>query len=217
MRRELASGLVLMSTLALSAMRAAPVRPSAVVAEQSLQEHLDRVRTFTASFVHDYESGVLKKRYRESGTVAVKKPGRMRWEYLSPEKKTFVCDGQRFYFSVPIDKQVFEGHLPPTNHADVPALLLGGDLRLKDDFAVQWLNGTDWTLRLDPKLPQADFAWLAISVDPSSVEVRSVISIASDGTRSTFTFDRYRENIRLSDDLFKFAIPKNFEVIQRGP
>ena len=51
----------------------------------------------------------IAKRYDsivETGTVALKRPGRMRWEYETPEKKTFVSDGTRVFFYVPADRQV---------------------------------------------------------------------------------------------------------------
>jgi outer membrane lipoprotein carrier protein len=62
---------------------------------QAVQQKYDRVKDFTADFTHTYEGGVLKKKSTERGTVQIKKPGRMRWEYTAPEKKTFVSDGRR--------------------------------------------------------------------------------------------------------------------------
>mgnify|MGYP003694233875 CR=1 FL=1 len=35
----------------------------------------------------------------ERGTLAIKKPGRMRWEYKEPEHKLFVSDGKQFFSS----------------------------------------------------------------------------------------------------------------------
>ena len=64
------------------------------------------VNDLTASFVQTYRSGVLGREVVEHGTLAIKRPGRMRWEYKEPEKKTFVSDGKTFYFYVPADKQV---------------------------------------------------------------------------------------------------------------
>ena len=71
-----------------------------------MQQKYDRVKDFTADFTHTYEGGVLKKKSTERGTVQIKKPGRMRWEYTAPEKKTFVSDGRKIYSYIPADKQV---------------------------------------------------------------------------------------------------------------
>jgi len=62
-----------------------------------IQQHYETVRDFRANFTHGYEGGVLRKTTVEYGTVAVRKPGRMRWTYTKPEEKTFVSDGVKLY------------------------------------------------------------------------------------------------------------------------
>ena len=71
-----------------------------------MQAHYQSIRDFSADFVQSYRGGVLKTKTQESGTVAVKKPGKMRWTYTKPERKEFVSDGVKLYWYVPEDKQV---------------------------------------------------------------------------------------------------------------
>ena len=56
--------------------------------------------------MHTYEGGVLRKQITERGRLLIKKPGKMRWEYTTPEKKLFVSDGVKIYSYIPQDKQV---------------------------------------------------------------------------------------------------------------
>ena len=84
------------------------VDPAALA--RAVQERYDRVRDFSADFTHTYEGGVLKKRVVERGTVQVKKPGRMRWRYTSPEEKLFVSDGRQNLFVCPGESP---GHRQP--------------------------------------------------------------------------------------------------------
>src|SRR5689334_15076451 len=79
----------------------APGRPSADEAARGVQRHYDQVKDFSADFTHTYQGGVLKKTISERGTVQIKKPGRMRWEYTAPERKTFVSDGRKIYSYIP--------------------------------------------------------------------------------------------------------------------
>ena len=91
---------------------------------RAIQRHYDTVRDFTADFEQAYVGGALKRRTVEKGTVAIRKPGRMRWDYTSPEAKQFISDGQRIYFYVPADKQVrvspMPGGRPRTDAHPVP-------------------------------------------------------------------------------------------------
>ncbi len=74
-------------------------RPEEVAA--SLQRKYDTIRDFSADFVHTHEGGVLKRKREERGTLLVKKPGKMRWNYKAPDEKVFVSDGVRLiqYFA----------------------------------------------------------------------------------------------------------------------
>ena len=68
------------------------VRPPAADVAGALQRKYDSVKDFSASFTQTYEGGVLRRKSSEAGTVFVKKPGKMRWDYTGPEKKLFVSD-----------------------------------------------------------------------------------------------------------------------------
>ena len=92
--------------------------PAKASAEESLAEQLQRkyasIKDFSADFVHAYQGGVLKKQITERGHVLIKKPGKMRWEYVAPEEKVFVSDGVKMYSYLPQDKQVIVTAVPRT-------------------------------------------------------------------------------------------------------
>ena len=106
--------------------------PQALAA--SIQRHYEQIRDFRADFTHTYEGGVLRKKTVESGQMAIRKPGRMRWTYTSPERKVFVSDGVKLYSYVPADKQVYVATVPTGDDASTPALFLAGKGHLTRDF-----------------------------------------------------------------------------------
>ena len=59
--------------------------PPAPEVAAALQKKYDAIRDFTADFVQESEGGLLGKKQTERGMVQVKKPGKMRWDYKSPE------------------------------------------------------------------------------------------------------------------------------------
>src|SRR5688500_19897476 len=71
-----------------------------------VQQRYNGIKDIQADFVQTYEGGVLRTRTTERGTVAIKRPGRMRFTYTKPEKKEFVSDGTRLYSYLVADKQV---------------------------------------------------------------------------------------------------------------
>src|SRR5438270_8380811 len=61
--------------------------------------------TLKASFLEQYfDNGKLLR--AEAGEAYFLKPGKMRWEYQSPEANLFVVDGKWSWFYVPADHTV---------------------------------------------------------------------------------------------------------------
>ena len=218
MRMPISFAALLLATGTLAAAPQAPARSAAEVAAD-LQKKYDTVRDFSADFVHKYQGGVLRKTATESGTVQVKKPGRMRWDYKSPDKKLFVSDGTRIYFYVPADNQVMVSPVPKEDQATTAVLFLAGKGNLTRDFTVSFADGggdDTYALKLQPRLPERDYDWLQVVADRSTLQIRSLSAADQQGGRSTFLFSKFKENTGLSDKTFAFTIPRGADVITTG-
>jgi outer membrane lipoprotein carrier protein len=193
---------------------------SAAEVAAALQRKYDTIRDFSADFVHEAESSVLRKKLTERGTVLVKKPGRMRWDYKTPEQKLFVSDGANAYMYVPADNQVVITPIATGDQATTAVLFLTGRGNLTRDFNVSFAqNGgaaDTWALRLDPRTEERDYDWLEIVVDRSSFRLRSLKAAEKQGTTSTFRFSNFKENVGLADKTFAFTIPRGADVIRSG-
>jgi len=192
--------------------------PAAADAARAIQQKYDQVKDFTADFTHAYEGGVLNRKSTERGTVQIKKPGKMRWEYTSPEKKTFVADGRRIYSYIPADKQVIVSDVPPDDEATTAVLFLAGKGNITRDFSVSYTDAPQGSLalRLDPKQKQRDYDWLIVTVERGSLQIRGLTAADQQGGRSTFQFTSYRENTGIPDSVFTFKIPRGTDVITSG-
>lgn len=194
--------------------------PSAAEVAAALQRKYDAVRDFTADFTHQHQGGVLRRKLVEQGTLHVKKPGKMRWEYKSPEKKLFVSNGRRLYFHDPVNNQVTISEAPQEDQATSAALFLSGRGSVTRDFKASFAEGGSpdtYALRLDPVTLQNEYDWLEVVVDRATLQIRSLTAVEQQGGRSTFFFSRLKENIGVPDKTFEFEIPRGAEVIHAGP
>jgi outer membrane lipoprotein carrier protein len=201
---------------------ATPLRgaePSAAELAQSLQRKYDTVRDFSTDFVHTYKSGALRKQLTEKGRLIIKKPGKMRWTYTSPEEKVFVSDGTKIYSYIPQDKQVIVSTVPREDTASAPALFLAGKGNLIRDFTSSLAEvpsgfppGTK-ALKLIPKTPQPDYDWLILLVDPGTLALRGLVATDAQGGTSTFSFANLKENVGLADKEFQFQMPRGVDVV----
>jgi outer membrane lipoprotein carrier protein len=194
--------------------------PPAQEVAAALQKKYDGLRDFSADFTQTTEGGVLRRKaVTERGTLFVKKPGRMRWNYKSPEEKVFVSDGRQVQLYVPADKQVVISPLPDDDRATSAVLFLMGRGNLVRDFNVSHAKGgTDntYVLRLDPKTRQAEYDWLQLSVDRGSLQIKELIVGDQQGGRTAFAFTNFKENPGVADKTFVFTAPRGTEVVKSG-
>lgn len=201
------------------ALFAMAVAVSATDLAQSLQQKYDTIHDFSADFIHTYQGGVLHKQITERGHVLVKKPGKMRWEYTSPEKKLFISDGVRIYSYVPEDKQVVVGAVPKDDQAGAPILFLAGKGNLVRDFtpSIAGLPAASppmsEALKLVPKAAQPDYDWLVLVVDRQSLQLRTLVTMDGQGGQSSISFVNLKENVGPADKEFAFNIPRGVDVI----
>jgi outer membrane lipoprotein carrier protein len=186
---------------------------------RALQKRYQGVRDFSADFVQTYRGGVLRTQSREEGKVAVKKPGRMRWTYVKPEKKEFVSDGVKVYSYIPLDQQVIVSTVPPNDEATTPALFLAGKGDIVRNFtstaAEPSVPGTV-AIKLTPRRSDPEFESLIVSVNPKTLQILALSTLDRQGGQSTLVFTNLKENTGISDKEFAFRIPRGVDVVTNG-
>jgi len=193
--------------------------PAALAAK--VQQRYNAIRDFQGDFVQTYEGGVLRTKTTERGTVAIKRPGRMRFTYTKPERKEFVSDGTRLYTHLVADQQVLVSPAPTAEDGDVPAMFLAGQSDLARDYTPSFtsLPGAApglLMLKLVPRRASSEFESLGIGVDPKTLQIQFLTAVDKQGGRSSFSFTNLKENRGLSDKDFEFRIPRGVDVVTQG-
>jgi outer membrane lipoprotein carrier protein len=186
---------------------------------KALQARYQSVRDFTADFVQTYRGGVLRTETRERGTVAIKKPGLMRWVYTSPERKEFVSDGYKMYSYIPEDKQVVVSNVPPDSEAPTAVLFLAGKGDLVKDFTAASIDSPapgSVGLKLTPRRGEPEYEYVIVGVDPSTLQIRALVTRDRQGGESTLRFENLKENTGISDKDFAFRIPRGVDIVTNG-
>ena len=197
--------------LAVSSSSLAAAESPAEALLRRVEERNRSIVDLTARFVQSYRSGLLGHEIVESGSVSVKLPGRMRWEYEEPEIKTFVADGESFYFYVPEDRQVLVQSQAGQRGVAVTLLLGGGSLSAQ--FEAGLPAGRDGRLRLTPREPDPNVREVLVEVGPVG-EILSIEVMDIQSNRSRYEFHDMKTNVGLPESLFSFDVPEGVEVIE---
>ncbi|MFQ5817363.1 MAG: outer membrane lipoprotein carrier protein LolA [Terriglobia bacterium] len=205
-RADVVGGTALLGALLLLGLQGAnPARATRITAV--LEEHYNRIRTLQAQFIQRYTLGRISR--VESGTVYFQKPGKMRWEYESPEKKLFISDGTYVYLYVPGEQRVSRRRLSGAEDWRAPFALLLGRIDFSELFSrveikpIHRPGQPAFTqLRGLPKSARQGFEeiWLDVSArwQVMRIEIRQ-----ADGGVMEFHFRAWRENHPLAPELFR--------------
>src|SRR6266550_3437966 len=100
---------------------------------EGVDRHYNDLNSLRAQFTETYRgAGVTRT---ESGTLWLRRPGKMRWEYTEPKEKLFVSDGKTAYFYVPGERQARRAPIKDLDDLRSPLRYLLGKTKLKKEFA----------------------------------------------------------------------------------
>ena len=168
-----------------------------------------------ARFSQVVTSRTLPAPQREEGTLYLKPPGKMRWEYSRPRGKLAITDGVKVTLYLPEDRAVLMGPVKDLEGSALTARLLGGSASLEDEFRAEAQrssgDGRLWILSLSPRA--ADFPYDAVTVEAlQDGWIQSIRLLDPLGNRIEYQFDRIRSEKNLPEKLFRFDIPRGVEI-----
>ena len=181
---------------------------------KTVEQRYNRADTLQVLFHEEYmRTGHASK--TESGTLELRKPGRMRWEYSDPKGKLAVCDGKVFWTYYPSENRVEKLALKDTD--DAPLAFLLGKLHFDKEFRnLQGKpEGSDTRITAEPKSDSLPYSAVEFLVT-SEGRIRQVKVTRFDNSILGYTFDQEKMGPRLDDKLFQFQVPKGAEVVEAG-
>ena len=182
-----------------------------------VDQRYNHMQTLEAQFAESYSGAGMTR--KESGTLLLKKPGRMRWDYDEPHPKMFLTDGSTAWFYVPGEKQVRRTPVKQVEDLRSPLRYLLGKSKLEKEFVgltivtdAKPVNGGDIVLRGEPKGIEERVSETLLEVTPDGMITRIVVE-GTDGSVTEFRFLQQKENVQIADTRFKFVPPPGVEVV----
>jgi outer membrane lipoprotein carrier protein len=213
-RKTLGAALPLAWLLLWTPSLAAPPPVKEVVAK--MQAFYLKTKDLKGNFKQVYTDTLYNRERTSYGYLYVRKPGMMRWNYVKPEKKSFIADGKELWVYEPDDKQAFRNPLSTSNLSTGLTFLLGtGDLQ--KEFNVSWATETlggpgDHVLRLTPKTATGQYTHILLAVRPDDFTVGESM-VVSKTNRNHFVFTNLEFNTRLPKSRFHFRPSSDIRVI----
>jgi outer membrane lipoprotein carrier protein len=185
---------------------------------KAVDNHYNHLRSLQAEFTQIYRGSEAER--SESGTLWLKKPGKMRWEYRSPKEKLFLSDGKNAWFYVPGDRQVRKTSVAKLEDLRSPLAFLLGKTKLEKELDglsvapdITPLRPEDTVLRGVPRGLAERVGQVILEITPEWHITRIIIE-EIDGTATEYRITDQREDVGLADERFRFTPPPGTEVIE---
>ena len=177
-----------------------------------VDDHYNHLSSLTTTYSEHYAGMGLER--TETGTLLLKKPGRMRWNYSAPAGKVFILDGKFGWFYTPGDTQATRIAAKNLDDLRSPLRFLLGHTQLQKEL--DGLNvspdGPGYRISGVPKGMAQRVKLLTLTVTATGA-IDKLRLEEVDGAVTEFTFTDMHEGVPLADPIFQFKVPEGVAVV----
>lgn len=195
-------------------------------------------QTLQTTFLERYsENGQVVR--SEAGVAYFRRPGKMRWEYESPEKNLFLVDGKTAWFYVPADHTVTRAPAKQSTDWRTPLALLAGEMKLSRVCARVEITASEKAatasdivlycpLRGEQSKPKAGARDPAHNQDKgpeqsvylevalATGDLTRVLVREKGGVTVEFKFADWHFDPSVPDSFFRFNVPRGVAIVDAG-
>lgn len=181
-----------------------------------IDDHYNRLKSLRARYTEHYAGMGIDR--TESGTLLLRKPGRMRWSYDQPEGKMFVLDGKFAWFYTPGDAQAQRTPASQLDDLRSPLRFLLGHTQLKKELVNVSVTEDGHGIHVTgvPRGMEQRIQRLTLDVTASG-QIQHMKLEELDGAITEFEFTQVQENVTTREGDFVFSPPAGVPVVDALP
>ncbi len=183
-----------------------------------IQIAYDNTVDFKANFIQEATIKSINKTVKEEGTVYLKKPERMLWNYTKPSMKKLVINPRKAWLYIPDDNIVYVQDAKKVLSSKMTIRFLTGIGSLKNDFEIAFpasnpknIEG-DYVIMLTPREYEAGIKTLLLTVDKDNFRIIECVFTDMYDNTTRLSFSDIKFNINPPDELFDFKPPSGVEI-----
>jgi len=188
----------------------------------SLSEIMDEVEKrydivdFSSYFVQESTLKAMDITDVASGSIFVKRPGMMRWEYDKPDRQTIITDGKKLWIYKPDDNQVMIGRAPSFFGDGKGAGFLSDMKLIREKFKVFFekeKSDHDYVIKLLPKEQTVGITKIYLAISKITFKIKKIITLNEYDDETVIELINSKFNLNLDKSLFSFIVPEGTDVI----
>ena len=196
---------------------------SSVFAKDKVSIFFENLKTLTADFEQVVENAQLGSASKASGKLWIQRPGKFRWDYITPYAQEIVSDGEKLWvFDTDLEQVIVKSI--SSSMGNTPAVLLSDTKPIVDTFNIKDLGLTvgsgfgskgqlHW-IELTPKDPEASFTGIRLGFEGEIF--REMLLVDNLGQTTRLNFSNLKRNDKISAQKFIFTPPKGVDIFESG-
>lgn len=171
-------------------------------------------RSFSAEFEQTSVLSALDISETASGRAWFSHPGKMKWQYLVPERHDIITNGDTLWIFRPDENQVMIGDAAPFFASGAGGSFLSDISQLRNNFTVTVTETTDqWVeLQLDASPNNQNIQSVLIQVVQKNFQILAVTTVNTVGDITRFELSNITF-LELPDNWFEFEVPPGTHII----
>ncbi len=190
---------------------AAPPPADAQALAREVQAFYEHTRDLEAGFVQTYTYAAFGRTQKSRGTLRVKKPGKLRWDYTDPAPKTIVVNGTHLVQFEPDANQAYVDDRFDLSTTSAAVTFLVGKGSLEKEFHLA--TDAEGHLVLTPRAADARVERVVLTVAPGG-EVTATRVVDGSGNVNEIAFRDLRRNVGIPDKAFVLDLPKDVHRVK---
>ena len=180
----------------------------------AIQKNYESVLTLKADFEQKAFVKMLNRTEITRGNVQIKKPGKMKWVYNSPDPQVLISDQKSLWLYVPEEEEATKMPIESVYSSNTPALFLAGQGILTDIFnVVQVLTKEDkFVAVFTPKEVESSLSRLVLRANKNNYQITGATVYDRLGNRTSIKFRSIRINEEIPESVFNFEVPTGVEI-----
>ncbi len=176
-----------------------------------LENFLADTNTLQADFkqtLRSYDGEILQT---SSGRFYLNRPGKFRWDYMTPYAQEIVSDGERLWiYDVDLEQVTVQKKVKGLSAT--PMALLESSLKLHEKFSIEELDNHEgiYRLKLSSRSGESDFGEIVVGLDMHGLRFLQLHDQFEQVT--DIVFEKMQTNGELAAELFQFKPPPGVDI-----
>ena len=192
--------------------------PTPLELAQKLQARYEETKTMTADFKQSTSVPMSTRKRLGAGKVVISKPGRIRWDYQTPDRQGLISDGKKVSMYLADSAQMIVQPVSQYINSDVTYAFFVGTGNIARDFKVlppeRQGDANFKAIKLVPKIAHPQVDYLHVWIDENFM-VRRLEIVDHFGSITDLAFSNISRNEPGPPETFVFTPPLGTELIEQ--